>query len=80
LWALKKKARREANESTDIPASIAACTYAIPLASVNAISCAAVEPASRMWYPEMLIVFHFGTRSLQKAKMSVMIRMDGAGG
>jgi len=26
LWALKKKARRDAKESTDIPASIAACT------------------------------------------------------
>jgi len=33
--------------STSSPASMAACTYAIPLPSVNATSCTAVDPASR---------------------------------
>ena len=32
----------------------------MPLATVKAISCAAVAPASRMWYPEIEIVFHRG--------------------
>ncbi len=49
LWAFQKKLRRGAKSSTSRPASIAACTYAIPLAIVKAISCTAVEPASRMW-------------------------------
>ena len=37
----------------------------MPFASVNASSCTAVEPASRMWYPEIEIVFHDGMRSAQ---------------
>ena len=49
LWPLKKKARRGANLSTSSPASIAACTYAIPLASVNATSWTAEQPFSRKW-------------------------------
>ena len=49
LCPFQKKERRGANSSTSRPASIAACTYAIPLESVNAISCTAVLPASRMW-------------------------------
>src|SRR5579871_3680733 len=44
----KKKLSRGANASTSSPASIAACTYVMPLASVNATSCTAVHPASRM--------------------------------
>src|SRR5205807_5826746 len=47
--ALKKKLRRGAKSSTSRPRSSAASTYANPSASVNASSCAAVEPASRMW-------------------------------
>ena len=47
---------------------------------VNAISCTAVEPASRMWYPEIEMVFHFGTFLAQYSKMLVMIRIDGLGG
>ena len=47
------------------PASTAARQYAIPFASVNASSWTAVEPASRMWYPEIEIVFQFGSRSAQ---------------
>ena len=49
LWALKKNESRRANASTSSPASTAAWTYAMPFASVNAISWAAVDPASRMW-------------------------------
>jgi hypothetical protein len=49
LWALKKYDRRGAKASTDRPRAIAASTYAKPSESVNASSCTAVEPASRMW-------------------------------
>ena len=49
LCALKKNERRGAKSSTFRPAAIAASTYAMPFASVNASSCTAVEPASRMW-------------------------------
>ena len=45
----KKNARRGAKSSTCCPLSIAACTYAIPSARVNATSCAGVAPASAMW-------------------------------
>ena len=37
------------------------CTYSMPSRSVNASSCSAVAPASRMWYPLTEIVFHCGT-------------------
>jgi hypothetical protein len=80
LWALKKKERRSPKSSGESPASTAACAYAIPLARVNASSCAAVDPASRMWYPEIEIVFHFGSRFAQYANRSVVIRIDGRGG
>ena len=49
MWHAKKNETRGANASTSSPASIAAWTYAIPSASVNASSCTAVAPASRMW-------------------------------
>ena len=52
----------------------------MPSRSVNASSCAAVEPASRMWYPLTETVFHFGTSLAQKAKMSVIRRIDWRGG
>ena len=61
LWQLKKKERRGAKASTSRPRETASSTYCKALANVNASSCAAVEPASRMWYPEMLMVFHRGT-------------------
>ena len=80
LCALKKKDRRAPNSSGDSPAATAASQYAMPFASVNASSCAAVEPASRMWYPEIEIVFHAGSRSAQYAKRSVVSRIDGRGG
>ena len=49
LCPLKKNASCGANSSTSRPASIAACTYAIALESVNATSCTAEQPFSRMW-------------------------------
>jgi hypothetical protein len=49
-------------------------------ARVKATSCTAVEPASRMWYPLMLMLFQRGNSAAQKAKVSVMRRMDGVGG
>ena len=33
-----------------------------------------------MWYPEIEIVFHFGTFSWQYSKMSVVSRIVGSGG
>ena len=48
LCALKKNDSRAPNSSGESPASTAAWQYAIPFASVNASSCTAVEPASRM--------------------------------
>ena len=47
--ALKKNESRGANSSTSRPRATAHSTYVNPFASVNASSCAAVEPASRMW-------------------------------
>jgi len=49
LCALKKNDSRAPNASGESPASTAAVQYAMPFASVNASSCTAVEPASRMW-------------------------------
>src|SRR5581483_8742701 len=46
---LEKNERRGAKSSTSSPRSIAHSTYVNPSARVNASSCAAVEPASRMW-------------------------------
>ena len=47
--ATKKNDSRGAKSSTASPASMAARTYALALASVNATSCAGVAPASAMW-------------------------------
>jgi hypothetical protein len=49
LWPLKKKLSRGAKRSTSRPAARAARTYSAPLPKVNATSCTAVQPASRMW-------------------------------
>ena len=49
LCAFQKKDKRPAKSSTSKPALRAASMYAIPSAIVKAISCAAVEPASRIW-------------------------------
>jgi hypothetical protein len=47
--ATKKNDSRGANSSTARPAAIAARTYSLAFASVNAISCTGVAPASAMW-------------------------------
>ena len=80
LCALKKNDIRGTKSSTRRPASTPHCTYSIPSRSVKASSCAAVAPASRMWYPLTEIVFQRGVASDANAKMSVMIRIDGRGG
>ena len=59
---------------------MAACTYAMACASVNATSCTAVDPASRMWYPLIDIVFHCGISRSQYAMTSVTMRSEGRGG
>ena len=55
-------------------------TYSMPSRRVNANSCRAVDPASRMWYPLTEIVFQRGTSRAQKPKVSVTSRIDGRGG
>jgi len=65
LCALKKNDSRSPKSSGDSPAAIAASQYAMPFASVNASSWAALAPASRMWYPEIEIVLKPGSRSAQ---------------
>ena len=79
-WALKKNDSRGAKRSTSSPASTAACTYAMPSASVKATSCTAVEPASRMWYPLIEMVLKRGISAAQYAKVSVVSRMLWCGG
>jgi len=46
---------------------------------VKSTSCTAVHPASRMWYPLMLMLFHWGLPwcSIQSVGM---MRMEGRGG
>ena len=68
LCALKKNEMRGTKSSTSSPASTPHCTYSMPSRSVNASSCSAVEPASRMWYPLTEIVFHFGTSFAQNCE------------
>src|SRR5215831_14063060 len=77
LCELKKNDSRGANSSTGRPASIPYFTYSTPSRSVNASSWSAVEPASRMWYPEIEIVFQRGTFFAQKENWSVTRRIDG---
>src|SRR5437762_1026970 len=70
MWALKKNEICGAIESTSRPRATASSTYAIPFARVNPISCTAVAPASRMWYPLTLIAFHRGTSREQNSLAS----------
>ena len=65
VLATKKNESRGAKSSTARPEASAARTYSLALASVNAISCTGVAPASAMWYPEMEIVFHRGISARQ---------------
>ena len=77
---MKKNESRGAKSSTSSPRSIAASTYANPSASVNASSCTAFEPASRMWYPEIEIGCQRGISCAQNSIMSTTSRIDGSGG
>src|SRR6267378_4509713 len=52
----------------------------MPSASVNANSCTAVAPASRMWYPEIDTGLNFGTCRAVNSIMSVTMRTAGSGG
>jgi hypothetical protein len=49
LWMSQKNESRGAKSSTSRPRARPRSTYVNPSASVNASSCAAVAPASRMW-------------------------------
>ena len=49
VLATKKNDSRGANSSTASPEASAARTYSRALASVKAISCTGVAPASAMW-------------------------------
>ena len=80
LCAQKKKESWGAKASTARPRSRAASTYAIASARVNATSCTAVAPASRMWYPLTLIAFHFGISRAQNSTTSTTRRIEGSGG
>src|ERR671910_564087 len=78
MWALKKNDSRGANSSTARPRSSACSTYVKPSLSVNASSCCAVEPASRMWYPEIEIGCQRGMLSEHHSTMSVTRRLADA--
>src|SRR5215211_8443963 len=80
LCALKKNERRGANSSMSMPRAMPQRTYSSPSPSVNASSCAAVDPASRMWYPLIEIVFHCGTFCEPNSIVSTTSLIDGSGG
>ncbi len=80
LCAAKKNDRRWPSTLTSRPAARAASTYAMAFASVNATSWTAVEPASRMWYPLIEIVFQLGSSRSHHPKMSVTMRSEWRGG
>ena len=63
-----------------MPRAIPQRTYSSPSPNVNANSCAAVEPASRMWYPLIEIVFHCGTFCEPNSIVSTTSRIEGSGG
>jgi len=64
-WQAKKKLSRSPKRPGSSPAAWARRVYSRAWAKVNATSWGAVAPASRMWYPETEIGFHFGSRSAQ---------------
>src|SRR5690349_8334758 len=76
----KKNDSRGANASMSRPAARPARMYSTPSARVYASSRSAVAPASWMWYPEIEIELNRGMCCEVYAKMSEMIRIDGAGG
>ena len=80
LWTLKKKLSRGAKSSTAMPRSMQCRTYSKPSARVNASSCTALLPASRMWYPLMLMGLNRGMWLVANSTVSTTRRMDGCGG
>src|SRR5581483_5476949 len=76
----KKKDSLGAKSSTLRPLAVHVSTYSMASANVNASSCTALEPASRMWYPEMLTGYHWGTFFEQYSIMSPIRRIEGLGG
>ena len=51
-----------------------------PSASVNAISCTALAPASRKCAPATEIALNLGTSAAQNSIVSAISRSDGSGG
>jgi len=81
MWELKKKESLGAKESmSSFLRRSTSSTYSMPSRSVKASSWTAVEPASRMWYPEIEIVFHLGTFRVPNSTVSLMSFTDGSGG
>ena len=80
LCTLKKKLSLGTKSSTDRPRAKQCRTYSNPSASVNASSWIAVEPASRMWYPLMLMGFHRGMWRVANSTVSTTRPMEGSGG
>ena len=80
MCASKKKLRPGANWSTSSPRARPSSTYPKPSASVYASSCAAVAPASRMWYPETDSGLYRGISAAQYSIRSPMRRRCGSGG
>ena len=80
ICAQKKNESRRAKSSTLSPRSRALSMYVIALANVNATSCTAVAPASRMWYPLMLMGFHLGISLEQNSIRSIVSLRLASGG
>lgn len=76
----KKKEKRGATSSTVFPAFYAARIYSRPSARVKASSSLLSAPASCMWYPDIEIELNFGMFFEVKAKISLMIFIEGSGG
>ena len=62
------------------PRSTTVSQYVTPSASVNAISCTALAPASRKCAPATEIALNRGTSAAQNSMVSAISRSDGSGG
>ena len=68
-WALKKNDTCSVSWIRSRLSSLAFSKYVIALANVNASSWTAVLPASRMWYPDIEILFHLERFCWQNSKI-----------
>ena len=75
LWQLKKNDSRGAKLSMSIPRSTHQRAYSSPSARLKASSWMAVEPASRMWYPEIEMLFQSGISREANSIVSTTRRM-----